>query len=349
VATIAQQKAAVGTTETINFDSAAPGSFPAGWSTAMTHQGGAPKWEVLKHDTAPSKPNVLAQTSDDSTGGRFPLAIYDGVSLKDGEISVKFLPVSGRGDQAAGIVWRYRDPNNYYIVRANALENNVVLYKVENGKRISLAPKGTPSNTYGVKHPVPSGKWSTLAVRVQGNLFTVLFDGKEIFQVEDSTFPEAGKTGLWTKADSVTYFDDFTVQELGGRSALAPPKTLAQKLVDELAKNHPELVRIGLHVTPPGSAENIIVASNVAAKIGQKSDPEDVQAMKTGRPVVLKEGGNFDVTLPLHDAAGKVIGAIGLTLKPSGGEKEAGTKRRAQAIAGELEKQIASKDSLFRF
>lgn len=214
VGTWAQQPAAKGAAETINFDSAAPGSLPAGWSTAMTSQGGAPKWEVLKSDTAPSKPNVLAQTSDDATRGRFPLAIYDRVSLKDVEISVKFLPVSGRVDQAAGIVWRYRDQNNYYIVRANALENNVVLYKVENGRRSSLAPKGTPSNTYGVKHTVPSGKWSTLAVRSQGNVFTVLFDGKEIFQVEDNTFAEAGKTGLWTKADSVTQFDDFTVKPL---------------------------------------------------------------------------------------------------------------------------------------
>ena len=209
-----QQPAAKGAAETINFDSAAPGSLPPGWSIAMTHQGGAPKWDVVKNDTAPSKPNVLAQTSDDATGGRFPLAIYDRVSLKDVEISVKFLPVSGRVDQAAGIVWRYRDQNSYYIVRANALENNVVLYKVENGRRSSLAPKGTPSNTYGVKHEVPSGKWSTLAVRAQGSVFTVLFNGKELFQVEDNTFGEAGRTGLWTKADSVTQFDDFTVKPL---------------------------------------------------------------------------------------------------------------------------------------
>ena len=209
-----QQAAPKHAAETINFDSATLGSLPPGWSIAMTHQGGAPKWEVVRNDTAPSKPNVLAQLSDDATGGRFPLAIYDRVSLKDVEISVKFLPVSGRVDQAAGIVWRYRDENNYYIVRANANENNVVLYKVENGRRSSLAPKGTPSNTYGVKHPVPSGKWSTLAVRAQGNVFTVLFDGQELFQVEDSTFTEAGKTGLWTKADSVTHFDDFTVKPL---------------------------------------------------------------------------------------------------------------------------------------
>ena len=201
--------AALCAAQTINFDSAAVGSVPASWTVAMTHAGGAPKWEVLKDDTAPSKPNVLAQTSTDRTGGRFPLAIYEKANLTNGAVTVRFKPVSGSGDQAAGIVWRYKDPDNYYIVRANALENNVVLYKVEAGKRISLAPKGTPTKTYGVKHPVPSGVWSALSVSFQGNLFTVSFNDQKLFEVEDSTFSEAGKVGLWTKADSVTHFDDF--------------------------------------------------------------------------------------------------------------------------------------------
>jgi hypothetical protein len=198
--------------QTINFDSAAVGSVPAGWTVAMTHTGGAPKWEVRKDDTAPSKPNVLAQVSDDKTGGRFPLAIYEKANLKDGSLTVKFKPVAGSGDQAAGLVWRYKDPDNYYIVRANALEDNVVLYKVEGGRRISLAPKGTPTKTYGVKHPVAKSTWGALKVTFKGNLFAVFYDGKQIFEVEDSTFTGAGKVGLWTKADSVTYFDDFQIE-----------------------------------------------------------------------------------------------------------------------------------------
>ena len=197
--------------ETIKFDSTNRGSVPPSWFVAMTHEGGQPKWEVLKDDTAPSKPNVLAQTSNDRTSGRFPLALYDNASLRDGEIRVKFKPVSGRVDQAAGLVWRYRDPNNYYIVRANALENNVVLYRVEKGIRRPLGPKGKPAGTYGVEHPVPSGEWSALGVCFQSNRFTVIFDGNELFQVEDNTFARSGKVGLWTKADSVTYFDDFRV------------------------------------------------------------------------------------------------------------------------------------------
>jgi hypothetical protein len=97
-------------------------------------------------------------------------------------------------------------------VRANALEDNVVLYKVKGGKRLSLEPKGTPSKTYGVKHKVPKQTWSTLKVTFDGPRFEVFFDGARIMEVEDQTFAGAGKTGFWTKADSVTYFDDFVIE-----------------------------------------------------------------------------------------------------------------------------------------
>ena len=118
----------------INFGSDTPGTAPKGWSVFMTHQGGAPKWEVVADRTAPSKKGyVVCQTSKDQTDGRFPLLIYDNSNLKDGEMSVAFKAISGRVDQGAGLVWRYQDPNNYYVTRANALEDNVVLYKVEKG------------------------------------------------------------------------------------------------------------------------------------------------------------------------------------------------------------------------
>jgi hypothetical protein len=175
----------------VTFDSAKPGEVPPNWTVAMTHEGGAPKWEVISDPSAPSRPNVLAQTSTDNTSGRFPLAIYEKTSFTNGSLAVRFKTVSGQRDQAAGLVWRYRDPDNYYIVRANALENNVVLYKVEDGKRISLEPKGTPSKTYGVKHKIPKQTWSTLNVRFDGPRFEVFFDGSKIMEVEDTTFTGA--------------------------------------------------------------------------------------------------------------------------------------------------------------
>lgn len=175
----------------------------------MTHSGVPPKWEVRSDATAPSRPNVLAQVSADGSGGRFPLAILKRVDYRDGEVSVKFKTVAGKTDQAAGLVWRYRDPNNYYLVRANALENNIVMYKVENGNRISLDPKGKPPKTYGVRHRIPSRTWNILKVSFKKSRFEVYYDHRKVFEVEDSTFTQPGKLGLWTKADSVTYFDDF--------------------------------------------------------------------------------------------------------------------------------------------
>jgi hypothetical protein len=177
----------------------------------MTHNGAAPRWEIVRDESAPSPPYVLAQLSQDRTAGRFPIAVWDWIAILDGTVSVAFKTVDGAVDQAAGIVWRYQDPNNYYIVRANALENNVVLYKVENGVRLSIAPKGLPSRSYGVKHEIPRGRWNTLKVAFIDSSFTVFFNGEQLFETEDRTFTKAGKTGLWTKADSVTYFDEFTV------------------------------------------------------------------------------------------------------------------------------------------
>src|SRR5882672_2533060 len=173
--------------EIINFDAAPTGGLPPGWTSTMTHAGGAPKWEIVADNTAPSKPNVLAQLSNDPADGRFPLAILEKANFKDGELSVRTRAISGKVDQGAGLVWRYRDPNNYYLVRANALEDNVVLYKVERGRRGSIAPKGTAKGTYGVKHKVPSQVWNTLRVTFQGSQFAVYFNGQKLFEVEDAT------------------------------------------------------------------------------------------------------------------------------------------------------------------
>jgi len=193
-----------------NFDSDPAGQMPAKFHGALTGQGAKAAWEVKADSTAPSQPNVLAQTSADKTSYRFPLAIADEGSFRDLDFSVRFKPISGRVDQAAGLVWRLKDANNYYIVRANALENNVVLYKVQNGKRTDLPLKGE-GRSYGKKTDVPSGQWSELSVAATGNLFEVFVNGQKLYEVEDNTFPEAGKVGLWTKADSVTHFDDLRV------------------------------------------------------------------------------------------------------------------------------------------
>ncbi len=194
--------------QVINFDKDEAGKAPKGFIFGLTGKGKPGVWVVRQDPTAPSAPNVLAQADPDPVSYRFPVCVYDGFAAKDVDVSVKYKPVSGREDQAAGIVWRYQDQNNYYIVRANANENNVVLYKVEKGVRTDLPLVGK-GRTYGLKTGILSRVWGTLRVSAKGNHFEVFSNGVKLFEVEDSTFPAAGKVGLWTKADSVTLFDDF--------------------------------------------------------------------------------------------------------------------------------------------
>lgn len=187
----------------VTFDDAPVGAPPTGWTLTKTGKG-SPVWRVEADASAPSQPNVLKQSGE----ATYPLALFDATNLRDGFVEVKFKPVSGREDQAGGVVWRADNADNYYICRANALENNVVLYKTEKGKRSSLDIVGR-SGGYGTKTEVARNQWHTLRVEFAGKRFKVFFDGKPLFEVEDSTFTEAGKVGLWTKADSVTLFDDF--------------------------------------------------------------------------------------------------------------------------------------------
>ena len=195
--------------EVIDFESAAVDSIPQGWSVAMTHEGGEPRWAVVAGDEGGK---VLVQLSDDATAQRFPLAVFSRDSIRNGTLSVRFKAISGRVDQAAGLVWRYKDENNYYVVRANALEDNVVLYKVEGGTRTAISPLGREGE-YGQRQDVPANEWHRLGVEFSGPRFSVSFDGMKIYEVEDATFTEPGRVGLWTKADSVTQFDDFEVAD----------------------------------------------------------------------------------------------------------------------------------------
>ena len=184
---------------TVNFDDAKPGEAPAGWTATKTGRG-EPKWTVEKDDSAPSKPNVLKQSGE----ATFPVALKNDTNLKDGFVEVKFKPVSGKEDQAGGVIWRAKDADNYYIARANALEDNVTIYHTIKGKRVSFKNTNTK---------VPSGVWHTLRVDFAGNRFTVSFDGKKVIEATDDSFADAGKVGVWTKADSVTLFDDFSYGE----------------------------------------------------------------------------------------------------------------------------------------
>jgi len=181
--------------QTIGFDTETPGTLPPGWEQGVTGKG-APRWAVRQDASAPSAPNVLQQ----SGSGAFPWCVLRASSLDSGYVEVKFKALAGKEDQAGGVVWRWKNGDNYYVARANALENNVSLYYTANGRRNTLKY---------VDAPVPRNVWHTLRVEFAGARIRVALDGKTYIELEDTHIGGAGAVGLWTKADSVTAFDDF--------------------------------------------------------------------------------------------------------------------------------------------
>ena len=186
--------------ETINFDSDPPGRLPAAWRQGVTGKGSA-LWAVRADESAPSKPHVLQQ----SATGAFPWCVLPGAAIENGFVEVRFKPVSGKEDQAGGVVWRWKDGDNYYVARANALENNVSLYRTTNGRRITIRY---------VDAPVAKSTWHTLRVDFSGARIKIALDGRTYIDLEDAHIAGAGAVGLWTKADSVTSFDDFSYGSL---------------------------------------------------------------------------------------------------------------------------------------
>lgn len=182
--------------ESVNFDKEKPGFLPHGWTAGVTGQG-QPKWTVESDPTAPSKKNVLMQ----SGSGTFPWCVKNEVSLTNGFVEVKFKSISGNEDQAGGLVWRWKDGDNYYVARANALENNVSLYHTEGGNRKTIKY---------VDAPVATNQWHILKVIFSEKHIAVALDGKTYIELDDGHISGPGGIGVWTKADSVTAFDDFS-------------------------------------------------------------------------------------------------------------------------------------------
>ena len=186
--------------DTITFDKDSPGAQPAGWACGVTGRG-SPKWTIEADPFAPSKPNVLKQSGK----GTFPWCVKKDVAIIDGFVEVKFKPVQGSEDRAGGLVWRWKDSDTYYVARANALENNVSLYHTSRGGRHTIRY---------VDAPVQPNEWHTLRVEFAGKRIKISVDGKQYIDLEDEHIAGPGAVGVWTKADSVTAFDDFSYGEL---------------------------------------------------------------------------------------------------------------------------------------
>lgn len=195
-----------------DFSADQAGDIPAGFSAGLTGGGEPGDWKVQDSgDNAADQ--VVTQLNADSTNARYPHLAVNDFGARDVDVAVKFKTLSGKVDASGGILFRYRDPDNYYVVRANALEDNVVAYKTQNGKRSNIGVKGQ-DDAYGVEAAVPHQTWNTLRVVAKGSLIEIFLNDRKLFEVEDHTFDTAGSVGLWTKADAVTQFDDLTIKAL---------------------------------------------------------------------------------------------------------------------------------------
>lgn len=184
-----------------NFDTDRPGKPPAGFSFRRTGNGDVGAWVIVVDDGH----QFLGQLGADATSFRFPVAVADEPRLRDVRVSVRCKPVSGTVDQACGLVARYQDENNYLVTRANALEGNVRLYTVKSGRREQIADH---------TGPVSANAWHELRLELRGDRIQVAWDRRQVLSHRDVTFPNAGRVGVWTKADSITYFDDLIVEAL---------------------------------------------------------------------------------------------------------------------------------------
>jgi hypothetical protein len=201
--------ASVASAQTITFEGDTPGKPPKDFEFGLAGEGGPGRWEVVA-DKSAAGGKALAQLTAQTPAYRFLVAIYNPTVFANGEITTRCKPISGKVDQACGLIVRALDPRNYYIARSNVLESNVRFYRVRNGQRQQLA---TAENV-----KLANGQWHTLSLRVEGNRYTVTLNGKALHTTEDTTAgeprPAEGRAGLWVKSDSVTHFERIEVKQL---------------------------------------------------------------------------------------------------------------------------------------
>ena len=274
--------------------------------------------------------NVVAQISVDQTDYRFPLLISDEGSFRDLDLSVRFKAVSGDIDRAGGLVFRLKDPNNYYVVRASSLSNTFRFYKVVNGQR---------SAPIGPEAIIPSGMWHDLSVECKGNQIRCLLNGKELIPLLTDYSFARGKIGFWTKSDSVSYFTDakivYTRREMP-----------AQTLVRDVFKMYPRL--LGLKVYVPGADPKTtrVIASVAEKDLGQPGTKSEQAVIGSGQTYYGKEKDSVSVIMPLRDRNGDPIAAVRVVMKPFPGQTEQNLIVRAVPVVKQMQAHVQSMQDL---
>jgi len=320
------------------------GQTPKGFRPALTGTGAPPRWKIiLDRSSSPFRPltpgasavwePVIAQLSTDPTDERFPLLIYTNQVFRDFQAEVRFKLIGGQREQMAGLAFRLKDPQNYYVVRASRLGKTFRFYKVQNGRR--TPPIGPTDVVLKTNH------WYTLRVECEGNRIRLFLDGKQqIPNLTDYSYRE-GYLALWTKSDSIVYFKDLHVSY----TPIIPP---IQEAVRQVLKRHSRLLDLQVFAPETKGATNLVV---VAAKnpedLGKPGGKVEWDVIHRNIPYAGKGKRRMIVTLPLHDRNGDPIAAVRLVMRTFFGQTTQNAVMQATSIVKEIEKEIVMVDDPF--
>jgi hypothetical protein len=273
---------------------------------------------------------VLAQLSQDTTDEHFPMFIYDGATFRKFKVTTQFKIVSGTAEQMAGIVFRYQNASNFYVVRASALGQNLRFYKVVNGIR---------GNLLGPDMNITANAWHTLSVACDGDQISVGYDGGLAFPpLQDTSFSE-GKIGLWTKSDSVTYFANATID-------YTPIVPGAQMIVNETMQKYPRILGLRIYM-PDDKGQMRVIASNDPAQIGRPGTDAEEKAYRDGSIFYGHDKGTVAITTTLDDRNGDPMAAVRVELKSYKlAETQDMVLDRVRIIVNEMQKHALSTDDL---
>lgn len=327
-----------------NFDEFPFEKTPPGFHSTVAGKGEPGDWKVILDNAPPlgalpgtnaaptARRLVLAQLSRDGTDNHFPMLIYDGQTYGDFTLTTRFKLAGGAMAQMAGLVFRFQDEKNYYVLDASGLDNRIWFFKVVNGIRGPLI---------GPHVDLKKGTWHTMAVECNGNHIHCRFDGREIMPMLGDNSFSSGKIGYWTKSDSVSYFADTKI-------IYTRRETLAQTLVREALEEYPRLEGLRIYAAKQKGEKPAVVASNNEKEIGKAGGKTEQDVIVHGKVYVGKAKGIATVYVPLRDRNGDPVAAVCVMLKSFPGQTKENAAARAQPVVRKMQERVQSLEDLLR-
>lgn len=309
----------------------AGGGRPGDWKIVTDEMPSA--FKPLTPSTAPvmNHISVLAQVDTDPTDSRFPMLIYDKETFKDFAMTTRFKILSGVAEQMAGVVFRYQNASNFYVIRLSALGHNLRFYKYVNGKFVDPATIGAN---------IGPGSWHSMTIQCQGNQINCWVDGQLVMPLTTSMTFVSGKVGFWTMSDSLTHFGDTMI-------TYNPEVPMAQSLVKNVMEQEPRILELRIYTLDKSGTPHII-ASNTEAELGKAGTDAEKNAIDNGSIFFGRGRGTVAVTMPLTDRNGDPVAAVRVELKSFLGESRDTALTRARMIVSRMQSQVLSSQDLLQ-